>query len=247
MQKDSDFCEKHKKKMKAMVAPFSENMLFFCDECGKEADERIKEIEQSQIDAAKKNTIKKLRENCQIGKRFESSSFDNYKPACQEAEKILCICRSYANDFKEMKENGDGLLFLGNPGTGKNHLAAAICNAVMEKEYSTIHTTVLKMMRQVKSTWAKNSEQSEAEAISSFRKPDLLVIDEVGVQFDSKAEQLILTEIINDRYEWMLPTILISNLSVGELANVVGERVIDRFRENSKVLVFNWESYRKSS
>lgn len=79
-----------------------------------------------------------------------------------------------------------------------------------------------------------------------YTDKDLLIIDEVGVQFGSESEKIILFEIINERYEQMKPTILISNLSEDELSRYVGERIIDRMREGKGAVInFDWESYRK--
>src|SRR5690606_23131134 len=101
-------------------------------------------------------------------------------------------------------------------------------------------------IRAVKDTYRRDSTQTEAEAIASFVTPDLLILDEVGVQFGSDTEKLILFEIINGRYESMKPTIVISNLAIGELEAYLGERAFDRLREGGgKAVVFDWPSYRR--
>ena len=72
-----------------------------------------------------------------------------------------------------------------------------------------------------------------------------MIIDEVGVQFGSEAEKLIMFEIINTRYERMKPTILISNQTKEELAAFIGERVLDRMSDGGGcTLSFTWDSYR---
>lgn len=84
--------------------------------------------------------------------------------------------------------------------------------------------------------------------IKRHTQPDLLIIDEVGVQFGSDAEKLILFEVINTRYESMKPTILISNLALNKLAGFIGERVIDRMKDGGGcTLAFTWDSYRSRS
>jgi len=86
---------------------------------------------------------------------------------------------------------------------------------------------------------------SEDEAIAFFVAPDLLVLDEIGVQYGSETEKNILFEIVNERYEAMKPTILISNLAMTTLTEYAGERVIDRMKENGgKCIVFDWKSRR---
>ncbi|HHK7933447.1 TPA: ATP-binding protein, partial [Serratia marcescens] len=111
------------------------------------------------------------------------------------------------------------------PGTGKNHLALAIAKSVIESHQSpAAFTTALKIAREYKSTWSKTSTRTEDEVIRQFTRPDLLIIDEIGVQFGSEAEKLIMFEIINTRYERMRPTILISNQSKEELSSFFPRR-----------------------
>ncbi len=73
-------------------------------------------------------------------------------------------------------------------------------------------TDVMRLTRAVKNCWRNDSEKTADEVIEHYASLDLLIIDEVGVQFGSAAEMAILQEIINARYESILPTILISNL-----------------------------------
>lgn len=81
--------------------------------------------------------------------------------------------------------------------------------------------------------------------INHFASLDLLIIDEVGVQFGTPAEITILQEIINARYESILPTILISNLTFEQLKESIGERIVDRVTDGGRnCTVFGWESYR---
>jgi DNA replication protein DnaC len=79
----------------------------------------------------------------------------------------------------------------------------------------------------------------------SFAQVDLLILDEVGVQFGTEFEKVIITDIINRRYSDMRPTIIMSNLTSDELSEYLGARVVDRMYEGGGgVLAFDWESYR---
>ena len=81
--------------------------------------------------------------------------------------------------------------------------------------------------------------------LSAFTECDLLIIDEVGVQRGTDYEKDIMFDVINDRYENLRPTIILSNLSVEETKAHLGERVFDRLRENGgKAFLLNWNSYR---
>ncbi len=75
--------------------------------------------------------------------------------------------------------------------------------------------------------------------------PDLLILDEVGVQFGSDTEKLILFDVLNERYERRRPTILMTNLTLEEVADFLGDRIIDRLREDGgEFIPFDWESHR---
>ena len=100
---------------------------------------------------------------------------------------------------------------------------------------------------EIKSTYNKNSYESESDVIEKYISTELLIIDEVGAQSGSDYEVNTMFRIINSRYERMKPTFLISNLSEEDLSEYIGERTIDRFYENhGAVFVFDWESYRRS-
>lgn len=195
---------------------------------------------------AKQAKVNALMPNAQIGKRYHGMTFDNFKPCCKESAIIKQTCIRYADTFGVRLKNCDSLLMIGNPGTGKNMLAACICKQIMGEGYTALHTTALKLVRNIKDSWRKGSETSEQDAINKFLIPDLLVVDEIGVQFGSSTEQLFITEVVMDRHENMRPTILLSNLSLPEVENYIGFRAVDRFYEGkSAILKFTWGSFRR--
>ena len=127
---------------------------------------------------------------------------------------------------------------MGNPGTGKTHLCAAVINTIVRKGYTALFTKAVRLLRQVKDTYSASSPVSETE---------LLVIDEIGVQFGTDTERMILFDILDSRYEDMMPTIVTTNIvSLPQLERLIGSRLLDRFFEgHSQLLLFDWESYRR--
>ncbi|MFV8797286.1 ATP-binding protein [Yersinia enterocolitica] len=193
--------------------------------------------------------IMQLIAEAHISPRFEHCDFNNYQPVNDKAASNLEVCKSYVSHWPQVKESGTSLLLCGSCGTGKNHLAVAMTRQIIaEHQNSVLLTSVMRITRAIKRTWQKDAENTEDDIYHLYSTLDLLIIDEVGVQFGSEAEKLILFEIINTRYENFRPTILISNLTVSELSDVIGERIVDRMSEGGgATLVFNWDSFRKEA
>jgi DNA replication protein DnaC len=172
-------------------------------------------------------------------------SLKQYKAVNEKAGEVLKQCQAYVEDFPKALKKCTNLIMCGNTGTGKTMLAYAIAHGIAYRyQHIARVTKVYDMLRAIKSTWG-SKESDEREAYAMFRNPPLLIIDEIGVQFGSDAEKEIFFQIINDRYEHMCPTALISNLTPKELKAFLGDRVMDRMRSSGgKVLIFDWESYR---
>ncbi|MNY17699.1 DNA replication protein DnaC [compost metagenome] len=116
---------------------------------------------------------------------------------------------------------------------------------VLGAGYTARFAVVLDAMQAVKGTYRKDSAMTEAAVIEKLTAPDLLVLDEIGNQYGTDAERIILSNVINARYNAMKPTILLSNLAKDALAKELGDRVIDRMREGGgRMVVFDWESQR---
>lgn len=206
-------------------------------------NDRIKQEGIDRANHARQVQISRYIADSCIGERFKGKTFTDYKPVNQTAVQVLEACQGFAAAF--VPGCGTSLIMIGSPGTGKNMLSAIIGQEVMKRGFSFLHTTALKVVRRFKDSW-KQSGVTEDEVLRYFVTPELLVIDEVGVQFGTATEQLYLTEVINDRYEAMKSVILLSNLTLKQIEDTLGVRSMERFQENGgRVLVLNWTSYRR--
>lgn len=246
-------CEKHGAFKTKFSKSFSNKVMInaTCAECveafdklvaNKEA-EIIKRNEELKSKQAEEARIEKLKKRG-VGKRYLRNSFAEFKadtPSKQNAllkTKELCRCVMSG-------EIAPNLIMVGGVGTGKTHLANAAVIELTDSGKFCGRVNLIDMVRSIKSTWSKDSEQSEEEVIDSYISCDLLIIDEVGVQFNSDTEKMFIFDVINGRYEEELPTVIISNLDIDEVKGIIGKRCVDRLRQDGgKVVAFDWESQR---
>lgn len=216
-----------------------------CPTCSAEAKNAEQARKAAEVARERQRKVDGLIHASGIPARFLDRSFSGYR-ATEQGQKIAFgVCRAFAEKWPEKLASGASLVLTGGPGTGKTHLACAIANAVMRENLAVCtFGTVASMLRHIKSTYSKDSQRNEQDAINDLIEPDLLVLDEVGVQVGSEHEKLLMFEVLNSRYQELKPTILISNLDAGELEEFLGQRVMDRYRECGSVLAFDWASHR---
>ncbi|MGC0935822.1 DNA replication protein DnaC [Pantoea agglomerans] len=177
--------------------------------------------------------IRELHMNC---------SFDNYRIENEGQRKALELARQYAAEFDGSIAS---FVFSGRPGTGKNHLAAAIGNDLILRGKSVLIVTVADLMSSMKGTFSGSSGITEERLIQDLSSVDLLVIDEIGMQSESRYEKVIINQIVDRRSSSKRPTGMLSNLDHAGMNTLLGERVMDRMRLGNSLWVrFDWESYR---
>lgn len=216
-----------------------------CPTCADEKEQRDKARKQAELDSKRQAMIEHMTIAANIPPRFKSCTLDNYEADNEGQERALKRIRWFCETWEERKWVGSGLIFSGQPGTGKTHLAVSIAHHVIREGTTALFSTVGDAMRSIRRTYDDRSS-SEGEAINRFVTPGLLILDEIGAALGSEHEKVMLFEIINKRYEHVKSTILMSNLSVDELKTFLGERIMDRMRQGGgKLITFDWASYRK--
>jgi hypothetical protein len=119
----------------------------------------------------RKRKAEQLLENSGIGERFLESNFENYERKCMPA--AFDVALQYAEKFDNNR--GMGLIFTGNHGTGKTHLAAAIASHIIKNFYVTVNfvvfTDVLSDIRNAIATGSNDKKEPyNAFLIDEFKE-----------------------------------------------------------------------------
>jgi DNA replication protein DnaC len=144
--------------------------------------------------------------------------------------------------FVEDKAN---VALLGPPGVGKTHIAVALAVAACRAGYSIYFTSLDDMVRHLK---AAEDQGRLISKLTSYLRPAVLVVDEVGYQPLERTEANLVFQVISKRYE-KGSIILTSNKTFGEWGQVFGDEVLatailDRLLHHCEVVSINGNSYR---
>jgi DNA replication protein DnaC len=107
--------------------------------------------------------------------------------------------------------------------------------------------TCMDVIRSIRGTWRKDSDKSESQVLGYLERLDLLVIDEIGMQYGTDGEQTIIFDVLDRRYRELRPLVLLTNQGREGFKDYVGERTYDRLRETSRWVAFDWPSYRSQA
>ena len=243
-------CAEHGRFPENLVQQFGANPAWFgCPRC--QFDARHSQVPEQRSTAVGIHRDRRLNErllDASIPDRFMGCTLSNWiarEPAQIQAH---AACEGFVEAFEENFSVGRSAMLLGTVGTGKTHMGAAMLQAIVRKHahdgLQGLYATAGSIIRDVKATFG-NRGRTEADVYADLIRPDLLVIDEDGVQHGTDFERQVLFEVINGRYEKIRPTIVVSNLGVTELRQCLGDRAVDRLRDKSGiVVVFRWASAR---
>ena len=170
----------------------------------------------------------RITENACIPLLYANAAFDNFalpreNPiAYRELTEVFLAVRGYAREFPAGKKAG--ILLMGEPGTGKTHLAVAAFRALLAKGFEGRFFDYQNLLDRIRSGYDEASNSSDKEAYREAMDTDILLLDDLGAHRVTDWVEDTVTSIITYRCNNRKALIATTNLIDGDAGYTTHEK-----------------------
>jgi DNA replication protein DnaC len=195
-----------------------------CDGTGWRVVERNGLSGATRCSCAEKTRAVTLRKTSNIPPNYEHTSLDTFQipqenPIARAGlGKVLMQIRSFVREFPA--PDRPGVLFVGDTGTGKTHLAVAALKAIMDRGHEGLFFDFQNLLDRIRAGYDAASGTSDREAYRNAMDADVLLLDDLGSHRVTEWVEDTVTSIITYRCNHQKPLIATTNLDVDDTGAV---------------------------
>jgi DNA replication protein DnaC len=182
---------------------------------------------------------------------FSDKKFENEKLTPREnMMDILSRCEGFVNNFDE--NNDENLLFYGTTGLGKTFMCNCIAKSLLDKNKIVVYQTAFRILEIVENhRFNRRPDNFLHFDYELLFDADLLIIDDLGTEVTNTFTNAEIFNIVNSRIIKGNKTIISTNLTPKEIADIYTDRIFSRILEKFIPLKFygpdlRWESIKNS-